>query len=341
MGISPAARGYPRPRLGDVLDERGHPRPLARGIIDRLGDIPGPSGDAPPASWSLVPHTQPTRVCHITRSKPTQQHVKRCLCDTTRPSEGSCCAAVAAARAALVPGGEARTSEPHSEARRGVRRAESPSDHGVRRCMARPLRPSRRAAEARTARGATAAGGRRAGEPAAREGAWPRRAQARSRGQALWSLGAARGGASPREHTQTVVSRRRWPLRSAAEWTGREPMSSRPTAWCRAALEPRRSARTPSGRRPSQPPARGLNRTGSGPLARLRTARAAGCGGGRSAGLGRSARHAECGRCRLSIRLQVAGLQAGSVFILTAYQNVGCKTRVACTRTRSHPRRRP
>ena len=131
MGISPAARGYPRPRLGDVLDERGHPRPLARGIPDRLGDVPGPSGDAPPASWSLVPHTQPTCVCHITRSKPTQQHVKRCLCDTTRPSEGSCCAAVAAARAALVPRGEARTSEPHSEARRGVRRAESPSDPTV------------------------------------------------------------------------------------------------------------------------------------------------------------------------------------------------------------------
>ena len=203
------------------------------------------------------------------------------------------------------------------------------------------LRPSRRAAEARTARGARAAGGRRAGEPAAREGAWPRRAQARSRGQALWSLGAARGGARPREHTQAVVSRRRSPLRSAAEWAGREPTSSRPTAWCRAALEPRRSARTSSGRRPSQPPARGLNRTGSGPLARLRTARAAGCGGGRSAGLGRSARHAECGRCRLSIWLQVAGLQAGSPYILTADQNVGCKKRVASTRTRSHSRTRP
>ena len=201
-------------------------------------------------------------------------------------------------------------------------------------------RPSRRA-ETRTARGARAAGGRRAGEPAAREGAWPRRAQARSRGQALWSLGAARGGASPREHTQTVVSRRRSPLRSAAEWAGREPTSSRPTAWCRAPLEPRRSARTPPGRRPSQPPASRLNRTGSCPLARLRTARPAGSRAGRSAGLGESARHAECGRCRPSIRLQVAGLQAGSVFILTAYQNVGCKTRVAWTRTRSHPRRRP
>ena len=62
----------------------------------------------------------------------------------------------------------------------------------------------------------------------------------------------------------------------ADEWTGREPTRSRPTAWCRAALEPRRSARTPSGRRPSQPPARRLNRTASGPLARLRTAGAAG-----------------------------------------------------------------
>ena len=165
-------------------------------------------------------------VCHITRSKPTQQHVKRCLCDTTRPSESSCCAAVAAARAALVPGGEARTSEPHREARRGVRRAESPSDHRVRRCMARPLRPSRRAAEARTARGARAAGGRRAGEPAAREGAWPRRAQARSRGQALWSLGAARGGASPREHTQlsgAAVARRSGARLSGPEESPRAP----------------------------------------------------------------------------------------------------------------------
>ena len=129
-GISPAARGYRLGdipgRVGDIPDERGHPRPLAGGIPDRLGDIPGPLGGVPPASWSLVPHTQPTCVCHITRSKPTRQHVKRCLCDTARPSEGCCCAAVAATRAALVPAGEARTSEPHGEARRGVRRAESP-----------------------------------------------------------------------------------------------------------------------------------------------------------------------------------------------------------------------
>ena len=157
--------------------------------------------------------------------------------------------------------------------------------------------------------------GSRAGEPAAREGAWPRRAQARSRGQALWSLGSARGGASPREHTQAVVSRRRSPFRSAAEWAGREPTSSRPTAWCRAALEPRRSAGTPPGRRPSQPPASRLNRTGSCPLARLRTARPAGSRGGRSAGRGESARHAECGRCRPVTRLQLC--RRRSLFILS------------------------
>ena len=42
--------------------------------------------------------------------------------------------------------------------------------------------------------------------------------------------------------------RRRSPLRSAAEWTRREPRSSRLNTWCRAALEPWRSALTPSGR---------------------------------------------------------------------------------------------
>ena len=40
----------------------------------------------------------------------------------------------------------------------------------------------------------------------------------------------------------------------------------------------------------------------------------AGSGGGGSAGLGESARHAECGRCRLVIRLQLC--RARSVFIL-------------------------
>ena len=96
-GMFPALRGMPRPRLGRWCRTRN-------------------------------PHMC---VSHDALKTDSRQHVKRCLCDTTRPSEGSCRAAVAAARAALVPGGEARTSEPHSEARRGVRRAESPSDPTV------------------------------------------------------------------------------------------------------------------------------------------------------------------------------------------------------------------
>ena len=128
----------------------------------------------------------------------------------------------------------------------------------------------------------------------------------------------------------------------ADEWTGREPTRSRPTAWCRAALEPRRSARTPSGRRPSQPPARRLNRTASGPLARLRTAGAAGSGGGRSAGMASQPRHAECGA--LQTFDTVAGRRSGVpyLFILMGGRlpkRVMLK-RVACTRTRSHSRRR-
>ena len=149
-------------------------------------------------------------------------------------------------------------------------------------------RPSRRAAEARTARGARAAGGRRAGEPAARGSVAEACASKEPRPGAVESWSRARRHQAARAHAGC-----RSPLRSAAEWTGRETTSSRPTAWCRAALEPRRSARTPPGRRPSQPPSSRLNRTGSCPPARLRTARPAGSRGGRSAGRGESARHAE------------------------------------------------
>ena len=177
--------GYPRPlgdipgRVGDVPDERGHPRPLARGFPDRLGDIPGPLGDVPPASWCRTAHTQPT---HAIKNE-TRQDVKRCLCDTTRPSESSCCAAVAAARAALVPGGEARTSEPHDEARRGVRRAESPSDHRVRRCVARPSaeQTSRRSPDSASSEGCAGAEpaslrhGKERGRGVRRQGAEARR----------------------------------------------------------------------------------------------------------------------------------------------------------------------
>ena len=200
-------------------------------------------------------------------------------------------------------------TEPH-----GTPDTRTPSDDRVRRCGAPSSTEQRSRRDDRTVRGL-----REAAEPTSlrhgKRSVAEACAQARRRGQAPWSLGAARGGARPREHTQAVLSRRRSPLRSAAEWAGREPTSSRPTAWCRAALEPRRSARTPPGRRPSQPPSSRLNRTGSCPPARLRTARPAGSRGGRSAGRGESARHAECGRCRPVTRLQLC--RARSLFILS------------------------
>ena len=66
----------------------------------------------------------------------------------SRPSEGSSCAAVAAARAALVPGGEARTTTSDREARRGeARGGQSRPQTTVCAAVARPLRPSRGAAE--------------------------------------------------------------------------------------------------------------------------------------------------------------------------------------------------
>ena len=183
------------------------------------GDIPGLWRGASPTGSGISPalrgmsrprwcgaHT--THMCHMSvplrRSKPTQQHVKRCLCNTTRPSEGSWCAAVAAAGAAFVPGGEARTSEPHREARRGeARGGQSRPQTTVCRCGAPSSTEQRSRRDPDSASSEGYAGGRRAAEPAAREGAWPRRAQGGSRGQALWSL----GGASPRAHTQAVVSR--------------------------------------------------------------------------------------------------------------------------------------
>ena len=94
---------------------------------------------------------------------------------------------VAAARAALVPGGEARTTASDREARRGARRAESPSDDRVRRCGAPSSTEQRSRRDDRTVRGARAARGRRADEPAAREeergrGVRKQGAEARRRG---------------------------------------------------------------------------------------------------------------------------------------------------------------
>ena len=242
--ISPTPRrGYPRPpgtspgRVGDIPGRSGI-SPAASGMSPASGDIPGLWRGASPTGSGISPalrgmsrprwcgaHT--THMCHMSvplrRSKPTQQHVKRCLCNTTRPSEGSWCAAVAAAGAAFVPGGEARTSEPHREARRGeARGGQSRPQTTVCRCGAPSSTEQRSRRDPDSASSEGYAGGRRAAEPAAREGAWPRRAQGGSRGQALWSL----GGASPRAHTQAVVSRRRSPLTtrmSGPEESPRDP----------------------------------------------------------------------------------------------------------------------
>jgi hypothetical protein len=144
------------------------------------GDLPGlwrgasPTGSGiSPALWGMsrprlleVPHSAHTqRTLAIKNETRHFVYVTLCLRDTTRPSESTCCAAVAAARAALVPGGEARTSEPHREARRGeARGGQSLPQTAVCAAVWRALRPSRRAAEARTARAARAM--REAAEPA-------------------------------------------------------------------------------------------------------------------------------------------------------------------------------
>ena len=143
----------------------------------------------------------------------------------SRPSEGSWCAAVAAARVALVPGDEARTTASDREARRGARRAESPSDDRVRRCGAPSSTEQRSRRDDRTVRGL-----REAAEPTSlrhgKRSVAEACAQARRRGQAPWSLGAARGGASPREHTQlsgAAVARRSGARLSGPEESPRAP----------------------------------------------------------------------------------------------------------------------
>ena len=65
--------------------------------------------------------------------------------------------------------GEDHSERPRGEARRGARRAESPSDDRVRRCGAPSSTEQRSRRDDRTVRGARAARGRRADEPAARE----------------------------------------------------------------------------------------------------------------------------------------------------------------------------
>ena len=87
--------------------------------------------------------------------------------------------------------GPASDGERRGEARGGQSRPETTP------CAAVSVVDEQRCAEPRTVRRARAAGGHRAGEPAPREGAWAGRAG--SRGEALWSLGAARDGDGRRQ----------------------------------------------------------------------------------------------------------------------------------------------
>ena len=119
-----------------------------------------------PAAAARHPQQPPTR--HAARVPPAEdRRLEASALATVRGLfvRGS----VAAARAALVPGGEARTTASDREARRGARRAESPSDDRVRRCGAPSSTEQRSRRGDRTVRGARAARGRRADEPAARE----------------------------------------------------------------------------------------------------------------------------------------------------------------------------
>ena len=137
---------------------RAAPRQHAALLLACTWEAPAPAARHPHSS-----HQRATpRVYHLRKTGGWRR-------PHSRPSEGSSCAAVAAARAALVPGGEARTTASDREARRGARRAESPSDDRVRRCGAPSSTEQRSRRGDRTVRGARAARGRRADEPAARE----------------------------------------------------------------------------------------------------------------------------------------------------------------------------
>ena len=161
--------------------------------------------------------------------QPSARHTAR-----VPPAEGRRWEApvLATVRGLLVRGCSRRTRSPrargrgedHSERPRGEARREA-GRVALRRPCAAVARPSTEQGGRRGQDGARSEG---CGRPPSRRacgtgrGAWPRRAQGGSRGQALWSL----GGASPRAHTQAVVSRRRSPLTtrmSGPEESPRDP----------------------------------------------------------------------------------------------------------------------
>jgi len=123
-------------------------------------------GRRPPRRAPSRTHTPQPSARHTARVPPVEDR----LLETS---------VLATVRGLLVRGCSRRTRSPrargrgedHSERPRGEARREAGRVAPRRPCaaVARPLRPSRGAAETRTVRGARAAGGRRADEPAARE----------------------------------------------------------------------------------------------------------------------------------------------------------------------------
>jgi hypothetical protein len=156
-------------------------------------------GRRPPRRAPSRTHTPQPSARHTARVPPVEDR----LLETS---------VLATVRGLLVRGCSRRTRSPrargrgedHSERPRGEARREAGRVAPRRPCaaVARPLRPSRGAAETRTVRGARAAGGRRAAEPAAREAAWPRRAQG-AKARRCGALG-PRAEAPGRERTRKL-----------------------------------------------------------------------------------------------------------------------------------------
>ena len=178
-----------------------------------------------------------------------------------------------------MPGGE--SEDQRATARGEARRAAgsvAPRPHRVPPCTSPTSKgepPSRGQCDERGLREAAEPASRRHGKERGRgvQGAEARRCGV------LGPRATATGGARPREHTQAAVS----PPSLAAEpeergRAHRKRDQLQPADWCRAALEPhRRSAGSPGADRAS----RHVGWTGPalGPLARLRSAGAAGSGG--------------------------------------------------------------
>lgn len=179
-----------------------------------------------------------------------------------------------------MPGGESedQRATARGEARREAGRV-APRPHRVPPCTSPTSKgepPSRGQCDERGLREAAEPASRRHGKERGRgvQGAEARRCGV------LGPRATATGGARPREHTQAAVS----PPSLAAEpeergRAHRKRDQLQPADWCRAALEPhRRSAGSPGADRAGRHVV-GWTGPAPGPLARLRSAGAAGSGG--------------------------------------------------------------